>query len=355
MFDEAERRYIEHGVYWYRTLVDAVFSDRSQVFIYVLQRQGQVRLVLPMLLSRPKKGWRASSLSNYYTAIYEPLASDAAGEADVAELLDLVRKRHAPLDSLRFSPMDPQSRGYRLLLEGLRQAHFFAYEYFCFGNWFQRVDADWAAYLATREGAVRSTIKRMGKKFAAAGGRLQLICEGPELETGIAAYEQVYRASWKTDEPYPNFVRGLIRMCAERGWLRLGVAWLAEQPIAAQIWIVSNGKADIYKLAYHEDFKSYAPGTLLTAMLMEQAIDRDGIAEIDYLIGDDDYKRAWMAERRERWGIVAYNPRTRHGLLGLGRESIARRVKYMLDKLGFRKTHSLAKRAVPALPTQTPP
>jgi hypothetical protein len=40
------------------------------------------------------------------------------------------------------------------------------------------------------------------------------------------------------------------------------------------------------------------------------------VAEVDYLIGDDAYKQDWMSHRRERWGIVAYNPRTLFGLAG---------------------------------------
>ena len=65
-----------------------------------------------------------------------------------------------------------------------------------------------------------------------------------------------------------------------------------------------------------------APGTLLTALLMEQAIDLDKVREIDYLIGDDTYKAAWMSQRRERFGLVAYDPLTLRGLAGLARQAV---------------------------------
>jgi hypothetical protein len=34
-----------------------------------------------------------------------------------------------------------------------------------------------------------------------------------------------------------------------------------------------------------------------------------------------------MSQRRERWGIIAYNPKTLPGLLGLGKEVLGRRLK----------------------------
>ena len=98
--------------------------------------------------------------------------------------------------------------------------------------------------------------------------------------------QENYAASWKTPEASTLFVPGLIRSCAHRGWLRLGIARLGDLPIAAQIWIVANGKADIYKLAYDERHKNYAAGTILSALLMQHAIDKDKVSEVDYLIGD---------------------------------------------------------------------
>jgi CelD/BcsL family acetyltransferase involved in cellulose biosynthesis len=74
------------------------------------------------------------------------------------------------------------------------------------------------------------------------------------------------------------------------------------------LWIVSERRAEIYKVAYDEAFKQLSPGTALTAKLMQHVIDIDGVDEVDYLIGDDPYKKSWMGARRERWGIEAIRP-----------------------------------------------
>lgn len=322
LLSQAERRHIEFGADWHTNLVDTVYAQepRSQrVTFYVLRRAGQVLAVLPT--AAPVASAEVSGLSNFYTAIYAPaLAADLQAEA----LVPLTRalRRSARAASYRFSPMDPASRDFELLKQALTLAGLSAHSYFAFGNWYEPVRQTWAEYLKDRSGQVRSTIKRNAKKFAAEGGRLEIVHGGEGLEAALAAYQAVYGQSWKVPEPYPEFVPGLIRLSARRGWLRLGLAWLGDKPVAAQIWIVANGRADIYKLAYDEAYKALAPGTLLTACLMENAIDVDQVHEIDYLIGDDPYKAAWMSQRRERVGLIAYDPWTPRGLVGLVRQTM---------------------------------
>ena len=91
-------------------------------------------------------------------------------------------------------------------------------------------------------------------------------------------------------------------------------------------------------MAYDQAFKAFSPGTLLTAKLMQYVLEVDKVREVDYLIGNDAYKKSWMSDHRERWGIVAYNPRTLRGMAGLAYELIGRRVKSLLNRFGAEKT-----------------
>lgn len=338
MFDTAEAFSIELGVSWYRNLINAVYPQHPGVRIYVLRTGEQPAAALPVIITRKHGLWNdGESLSNYYTALYAPVLAPQATEDDLAVLVRAIRRSHRSLRSLRFTPMDPQADSYRILRKALVRAGMVPFDFFCFGNWFMKADGNWPAYLQGRSGILRSTIKRMGKKFAADGGTLEVVQSGADLERCLRAYEQVYAHSWKGAEPYPDFMPGLVRACSAHGWLRLGVAWLRNEPIAAQIWIVTQKKADIYKLAYHEDYKAYAPGTLLTAMLMQQAFEKDRVAEIDYLIGDDAYKKSWMSGRRERWGLIAYNPRSLPGFFGLCRELTGRTIKSIRQRFAARQ------------------
>jgi hypothetical protein len=208
------------------------------------------------------------------------------------------------------------------------------FEFYCFGNWYLAAPADWTAFLASRTSKMRSNVKRMEKKLAQEEGTVEIVRDRDDVARGLAAYEQVYARSWKQQEPYPGFMPGLIACAAEGGGLRLGIVWLRGQPIAAQVWLVSHGRAEIYKVAYDEAFKEYSPGTVLTARLMQHVIEVDRVREVDYLIGDDEYKRTWMSDRRERWGVVAYDPTTLAGAAGAAREWLGRQLKHAWQRFG---------------------
>ena len=333
LFEDTSQNNFQCGVPWYKNLVDTVYPNDAGVQIHVLRRGGRPIAVLPIVVTKGKLGWRIQALGNYYTSLYGPAIAPEVKYQDLAPLLTAVLQAHSPVVSMQFNPMDPQSMPYRRLRNALHANGMATFGFFCFGNWYLSGISNWQNYLQDRDGQLRSTIKRAAKKFVTAGGSLELITSGADLERGLAAYEKVYALSWKKPEPYPKFMPGLIRTSAEHGWLRLGIAWLDGTPIAAQIWIVANGKANIYKLAYDEAFKAHGSGTVLTAMLMEHVIEKDRVIEVDYLTGDDPYKKGWMSHRRERWGIVAYNPLTLYGIFGLVREIAGRTHKSMLANL----------------------
>ena len=78
-------------------------------------------------------------------------------------------------------------------------------------------------------------LKRKGKQFAASSGTsIAIYVDHEALGKPLQDYERVYAASWKIPEPYPEFIRGLCRSCADTHSLRLGIAYVDDQPVAAQ-------------------------------------------------------------------------------------------------------------------------
>ncbi len=327
IMDSAERESIYAGISWYENLVSTVFPGDVGVMFCKIHAGGHPIALIPLHFSTGRLGQRVESLGNYYTPLYSPALSEFAGEAIMPDIVRQIEASRHHLGQMRFSPMDPKSVAFGGLRSGLKQAGWVPFEFFCFGNWYLKVDQDWDTYLKNRSGMLRTTLRRSRARLIRDGGRLEMITGQGDIETAIEAYLTVYAHSGKRLEPFPEFIPGLVRLAAKNNWLRMGIAWLGSRPVAAQIWLVANGKADIYKLAYDARDKMYSPGSLLTEMLMQHVFNQDRVSEIDYLIGDDPYKKQWMSHRRERWGIVAYNPKTLMGALGLLREVLGRLAK----------------------------
>ena len=308
--------------------VDPVPPNGGGPAWHVWREQGLAVAALPLL----RLPGQVRSLGNYYTTRYAPVLTENATPAQartwLAALLRAVLQWAPGTHTLRFEPM-PQGGAAEAALRGaLRDNACAVFDFHAFQNWTLPVTTDWPHYLASRDGRLRTTLSRMGKRFAARGGRLELLLGGPaldpaDLERAIAAYQAVYAASWKQPEPYPGFMPGLIRAAAQAGVLRMGLAWIGEQPVAAQLWMVAGGRADIYKLAHDEAHKATSPGTLLTALLMQHAFEADRVQVVDYLSGDDAYKRLWMSQAQPYGGLVAYRPQTWRGLLGAARSGLA--------------------------------
>jgi CelD/BcsL family acetyltransferase involved in cellulose biosynthesis len=321
---------IENSIDWFDLMQTEVFSGDTGVRFYHVIKDDRPALILPLRHTVQTTNLRVrsvESLGNFYTSLYAPLQDGPFDPYALRQILATATREHGGAHVMRFSPMDPHSPAYAALLNELQAIGWIPFRFFCFGNWYLDVKDDWDGYLKRRGANLRSRIKRKTRRFSAEGGSLEVVSAVDQLDEAISAFQAVYTASWKTPEPYPEFVPSLIRRLASLGMLRLGIARLQGRPIAAQLWIVGHGKASIYKVAYHEAFASYSPGTVLTSHLLKHVIETDRVSEVDFLIGDDDYKQIWMSNRRERWGVVAYNPRTLIGLSLLLREILARTAK----------------------------
>src|SRR5471032_1893950 len=231
---------------------------------------------------------------------------------------------------VRLAPLAPESPLYAAAGGALRAVGFGTHPYFCFGNWFLPLrQRSYAQFFQERPSALRHTLARKAKSLTALPQfHIAILTRPEQAAEGARAVERVYARSWKSPEPYPAFIPNLIRTCAEQGVLRLGVAYLERTPIAFQIWIVHGQTAAIYKLAYDQAYGKLSVGSVLTAALMQRAIDQDCVTQIDYLNGDEGYKRDWMSDRRERWGIVGFNRASARGWLAAARHRLGRALRW---------------------------
>jgi len=319
LFTTASARSFYHTEAWYRVLIAhalpidaapafALYIEHSEPYVlFPLQMQGHGRVL--------------SSLTNIYTALWQPLIAPGMDPAAVRRAGRAFGKFCRAWPTVRLDALDAALPELPPLLEGIRDAGLLVYRFGHFGNWSQNVDnMSWRDYLNARPGALRETIRRkLGRVGRDTGMQLELVTKQERIEFGIDAYMRVYAGSWKAPEPFPRFNPALMRAAAELGVLRLGVLRQNGDPIAVQYWIVANGSATVLKLAHLEAAKKSSPGTVLTALMIERLLDEDHVRELDFGRGDDRYKKVWTSERRQRIGLVLMNPRCVGGLLSLAR------------------------------------
>jgi CelD/BcsL family acetyltransferase involved in cellulose biosynthesis len=317
---------------WFELLAQHGLPAGTLLQWLLVTDDGSPILGLPLI----QEPGRLTSLSNFYTPLYAPvlLHDDSASPAwptdslparGLAAITHFLRHNTpgAPRPAvIQLQPLDTTGAFYPAMRHALITAGYAVDSYFCSGNWYLPCGGlRFADYFSGRPSALQNTVHRARKKIERAGTWKTDIHARPgaALDEAVTAFETIYQRSWKPTEAFPGFVRRLCVLAAQNGKLRLGVLSLDGVAIASQIWLVDQGKAAIFKLAYDPDAARYSPGSLLTAALMEHVLEHDAVDEIDYLSGDDPYKQDWMSQRRERHGLVAFDLALPRGIFAAAR------------------------------------
>jgi CelD/BcsL family acetyltransferase involved in cellulose biosynthesis len=299
---------------WFATLCAAGLGPESTPLFALCSAAGTPFALLPLAGTADGAGLR--SLTGPYSAAFRPLFAPGASAETAGALIGRLLRGTNPV---RLEALEAEAPGLDLFVAGLRHAGLAVLRFDHFGNWYEHVAGlDFAAYLAARPGALRTTIRRKARR-AGAGSGFAVITGGDALEAGIAEYEAAYARSWKEPEPFPPFNPALMRATAEAGLLRLGILRLSGRVAAVQFWVVSGGSAMLLKLAHDEALAAHSPGTVLTALMIERLLGEGRIAGLDFGRGDDLYKRLWATRRRQRIGLVLANPRKLRGIAEIGR------------------------------------
>lgn len=303
---------------WYRTVIDHGLGAGETGRFVVWPPDGPPDAIFPLACAA---GGELRSLTNPYSGLYAPLLAPRLSHDRIIRAGEVLGGLCRDCPSVRLDALAQEWRELAPLLEGVRRAGLTVRRFNHFGNWHEPVGGvSWAGYLAARPGALRETVRRKLARIARARAiAIEVVTGMDGLEAGIAAFETVYARSWKEPEPFPAFNPALMRAIAPLGTLRLGLMRIDGEPVAAQFWIVEEGRATVLKLAHDERFRAHSPGTVLTALMLRRLLDEEHVREIDFGRGDDRYKSAWASRRRQRIGVLMINPcRPRGFMIALG-------------------------------------
>lgn len=273
------------------------------------------------LLALRRHGRTLESLTTPYSCAYAPVLRAGMTPHDRIVACTALAQACAAWPVLRLDAMDADAPTTADLIAGARATGLAVRRFNHFGNWHESVATlTWADYLAQRPGKLRNTVRRKTAALQRQAGSITILQGINDLEAGITAYEDVYARSWKQAEPFPRFNAAMMRNFAPLGQLRLGLMALDGRAIAAQIWLVAQGRATVVKLAHDEAFQAASPGTVLTAHMLRHLLDQERVQTIDFGRGDDPYKQGWASQRQQKIGLLLINPRRPAGLATLTRQ-----------------------------------
>lgn len=275
---------------WWRNLAETC----GLAPLIAVARSGADCAVLPLT----RKGRSLAGLENWYSFHLAPIVPAGADRHALLAALARDLTGEAPRITLdKLSAADAADLAHAFRQEG-------------WSVWQEQHDTNhvldvrgrsFADYLAERPGALRTTIKRKS-------GRLKVELHRSFDQQTFALFEIIYSQSWKPNEGVPAFVRRFAGVEGAAGRLRMGIAYDGDRPVAAQLWTVEAGTAFIHKLAHREDARALSPGSVLSAALFEEVIDRDRVTLVDFGTGNDPYKRDWMERERPRYRLDMVRP-----------------------------------------------
>lgn len=272
---------------WFALLEQA---GHKPLVVTISDQRGTIALPLTQL------GSGVEVLTNWYAFTWAPLTTPDAPDA----LLEVLAASIARMSRIHLSKLGLTDAD--RLQSAFHNSGWLVRREACDTNHYLDVQGrSFADYLTTRPGPLRTTLKRKAKKVAV---RLTQTFDAADW----AAYEAIYQSSWKPEEGDPAMLRAFAKQESAAGQFRFALALADGVPVAAQFWTVDTGTAYIHKLAHLESAQPLSPGTTLTAALMEQVIDRDHVAHVDFGTGNERYKADWMEQVRPRFALTCLRP-----------------------------------------------
>ena len=337
------------GSGWFSNFSQNTITADSKTRIYTVEEVSDVPETRAVLFMRAPGGQNGSysekhfsgsktvaSMTAHQSISFAPAInpSDEQQEHIINTLIQSICEDKSTWNLIDLNFMDKESSLYKQLSNALSNHGMIVRDYEYRLNLYENLSGTtFKDFVASRPSMVHKTYMRKARKLEKTGSvRFELLQTG-DLEQAINDYKTVHDKSWKEAELFPRHDPGVIEASAKAGSLRLGLLYFDDKPVAVQIWIVSSGRATIYKLHYDYNFQQESVGAILMLRMFEHMIDVEHVNEVDFGVGDETAKSYWLKDQRPLCGIVAFNTKTLGGLLALTRFSTAAQISNLKQKL----------------------
>lgn len=288
-----------------------VKNDEQMIYYCVVNDNETIDAIFPLIKS--SKGTNSQyllkSLANFYTMEYEPyfIKKTRNSNKAIKAFVKYLATEEPDWYLLEFFPIEAEKLNNIYLRKELSK-YFKISCSLCHKNWIYRTNGEsFKEYVAFSPSRIKNIRRKERQLVKNHDVKFMIWTDGTDIEKSIQDYFTIYNSSWKDEEQYPDFIPDLIQLCVSEKVLRLGFLYVDDVPTAVQFNIFHTNVTLIYKLGYNEEYKHLSVGAILSFKMMEYAFDKDKSAEIDYGCGDDEYKKEWMNNCKEKITLSAYN------------------------------------------------
>ena len=289
---------------WVSRWLDA-FSPSDHEFICCRGDDGGLRGVFPAIVSG--NGLKSASNSE------SPGAGMLVDGEDPAEAIarDVLDRGLHRLELLYMTRGDPDTVG--LQKAGTALGYIMSGRTVARSPYLSTAEG-WDAFLV-RRGTVPFREERRKHRMLERAGHLSFeVSDGSrDLDLLLNQALAIERSGWKgrahtaiaDDLQVLRFYRSIVRWARERGWLRLIFLRLDGQAIAFDLVLQDQRVVYLLKTSYDEALYRFSPGRVLRLLAIRAACDGE-VDRYEFLGTDDEYKRKWADDYRERLLLRAF-------------------------------------------------
>ena len=329
---------------WFENLVQTTLEQNANLRLYAVETHQDNLTPQALLIMQTPAGQNGSRFQNWW-ARNSSMAGFTNFQSHTHTLLlpestpnatEVLRKLIAAINEQRPSLIDlnlfsSTSAKLSMLVWALNDAGLTTSTYEYAGNWFEDTShLDYSQYLKNRSKSIRKgcrrKLRRLQEKHQV---RFETITHKQDAQRAIDLFYSVYDKSWKEQDYFKEFTPGLIRRCAAEGVLRLGVMYVDDEAVAVEMCIINNEQAVFAKSAYDPKFADYSISSILLLHVIKHVIENDHTTQISFGVFDDPYKKSWCNQRRELWGVVAFNTKSFWGLCGWTFHTLNQNIEYI--------------------------
>jgi CelD/BcsL family acetyltransferase involved in cellulose biosynthesis len=134
----------------------------------------------------------------------------------------------------------------------------------------------------------------------------QIHCESESVNHNLKIFIDLHQKRWRAqkqsgvfaDRTFRNFHIDVAKSFAKKGWLALFFLLLDDEPVAATYCFRYASKLYGYLSGHDPQYSEYGVGNLLLLHMIKNSIE-EGLFEVDFMRGDEPYKKRWNARVRK--------------------------------------------------------